>query len=140
MENLLLDFNDLLIAVKKASVDAVNASKPTSIVFGNVVSIAPLQIRIDQQMILGKAQLVLTRNVTDFTTNVTIDWVSENAEHEHSYTDNGSGMNTGVNIHNHTVMGVKAITVHNALVVGDKVVMVQIAGGQKFIVMDRVAA
>ena len=132
------DFTDLVNMIKRASVEAVNASKPTSVVYGKVISTSPLKISVEQKLTLTSAQLVLTRNVTDHTVNVTMDWTSENAVHDHSYTDDGSNRTTGSNTHNHQVEGTKSITIHNGLVVGDEVLMIQMQGGQRYIVMDRV--
>lgn len=132
------DFTDLLNMIKRASVEAVAASKPTSVVYGKVISTSPLKISVEQKLTLTSAQLVLTRNVTDHTVNVTMDWTSENAVHDHSYTDDGSSRTTGSNTHNHQVEGTKSITIHNGLVVGDEVLMIQMQGGQRYIVMDRV--
>lgn len=137
---MLLDANDLLIAIKKASVEAVDATKPTALVFGKVTSSSPLKINVEQKMTLTAAQLVLTRNVTNHTVNVTMNWTSENAVHDHSYTDDGSNMTTGSNTHNHQVKGTKSITIHNGLVVGDEVVLIRMQGGQKYLVIDKVVA
>lgn len=39
--------------------------------------------------------------------------------------------------HNHAVKGTKTITIHNALKAGDRVMLIQQMGGQKFIVLDK---
>ncbi len=137
---MLLDFNDLNNTIKKAAVEAVAASKPTAILFGKVTSASPLKINVEQKMTLTAAQLVLTRNVTNHAVNVTMDWESENAVHDHSYTDDGSNMTTGSNTHNHQITGTKSITIHNGLVVGDEVLLIQMQGGQKFIIWDKVTS
>ena len=105
----MLDANDILNIIKKAAIDAVNASQPSDFCFGKVISIKPLKISVEQKMTLGTAQLILTRNVTDFKTKITID---------------GSDK--------------KEITIHNALQVNDKVVLLKQKGGQKYLVLDRV--
>ena len=104
----MLNGNDLLNAIKKAALDAVNASQPSDFCFGKVTNVSPLKISIEQKMTLGVAQLVLTRNVTDFKTTISVD--SETKE----------------------------ITIHNALQVGDEVVLIKQKGGQKYLVWDRV--
>jgi len=124
------DFSDFVITMKKAALEAVNASDPTAIVFGKVISIAPLKINIEQKMTLTKEFLVLTRNVTDHKVFMTVDHVTENRS-------GGSG-DASFASHNHAYTGKKEFTVHNGLVVGDEVVMVQMQGGQKYIVIDRV--
>ena len=104
----MFDGNDLLIAIKKAALDAVNASQPSDFCFGKVTSVSPLKITIEQRMTLGAAQLVLTRNVTDFKTEII------------------NGDET------------KEITIHNALRVDDEVILLKQKGGQKYLVLDRV--
>lgn len=136
----MLDFNDLNNTIKKAAVEAVAASKPTAIMFGKVTSASPLKISVEQKMTLTAAQLVLTRNVTTHVVNVTMNWASENAVHDHKYTDDGSQMTTESNTHKHQVTGTKSITIHNGLVVGDEVLLIQMQGGQKFMVWDRVTS
>jgi hypothetical protein len=127
--SLLADALDFLNAIKKAAKEAVEASQPTDFCFGKVTSISPLNIMIEQKLILTPAQLVLTRNVTDFKTKVTIDWNTENKS-------GGSG-ESAFESHNHSIVGTKEITVHNSLAVGDKVVLLQKKGGQKYLVIDR---
>lgn len=132
----MLDSNDLLNSIKKAAIEAVDASKPTALVFGKVISASPLKINVEQKMTLTAAQLVLTRNVTNFKTQITFDnpgikqifttWdMSESSESSPSK------------------IAFKAkikhdITVHNGLVAGDEVVLMRMQGGQKYIVLDRV--
>jgi hypothetical protein len=94
--------------IKQAAVEAVNEAKPTSIVFGEVKSIDPLQIAIDQKLILTSDQLILTNNVRDYDVQMTVD------------------------------SQLKIFTVHNALILGDRVMMIQVQGGQKFIVIEKV--
>lgn len=126
----MLDAHDLLNIVKKAALDAVNASQPSDFRFGKVISTKPLKISIEQKMTLGAAQLVLTRNVTDYKTKVTVNWESENKS-------GGSGESSFAS-HSHSVSGMKELTIHNALQVDDEVVLLKQKGGQKYLVLDRV--
>ena len=124
-------------AVKRAAIEAVEATKP---------------VNVEQKLELGEKQLILTRNVTDFTVEISLDHKTEAAlgEHTHSYSGNttsaGSGPHThgysgetaAVNLnHVHEYKGKKTITIHNALKVGDRVVLLRIQRGKKFIVLDR---
>jgi hypothetical protein len=88
--------------------DAVNASKPANMVFGKVIHAAPLKIKVDQKLILTSAQLILSRNVTDYRLSVTMDGT------------------------------VKTMNVSNALTNGEEVILMQVSGGQKYIVIDRI--
>lgn len=68
---MLPDANELVDTLKRAAVEAVKAGKPVNVYFGEVVSASPLKINVEQKMILGEKQLVLSRNVTDFKTKIT---------------------------------------------------------------------
>ena len=76
--------------IKKMAVGANNANAPTSVLFGTVTSVEPLEITVtvDQKLKLTKGFLVLTKNVKDYTVDVTMDWNTENtsldANHSHS--------------------------------------------------------
>ena len=114
---------NLIMSIKKAAVDAVEASKPCAVMFGKVTSTSPLKVNVEQKLTLTDAQLIMTRNVTDFKTNITVDHYTEDVTHSHSYTDDGSSLTTGNNTHKHQIKGKKEITVHNSLVVGDMVLL-----------------
>ncbi|MBS6396666.1 MAG: DUF2577 domain-containing protein [Clostridiales bacterium] len=124
------DYTELLQVVKRAATEAVAAGKPSGIYFGKVVSTEPLQISVEQKMILGTAQLVLTRNVTDYETAITAEW-------ETGETSGGSG-EEAFEVHKHVISGIKLVTIHNGLSKGDEVILAQQQGGQKYIVLDKV--
>jgi hypothetical protein len=123
------DFTRLVNAMKKAGLDAVEASSPVNAVFGEVISAAPLKIKVEQKMTLEAPQLVLTRNVTTHRIDMTVDHVTEPRS-------GGTG-DASFESHSHQYAGRKTFTVHNALEVGDEVVMLRAQGGQKYIVVDR---
>lgn len=103
----LRNMEDVLKMFKRAAKEAIEASDPTAIQFGEVISIAPLKILVEQKKLLTIAQLVLTRNVKDYEVEMTVDQVK------------------------------KKYTVHNNLKLGDKVMLVKMQGGQKYIVLDK---
>ena len=144
---MLLDANELVKAMKRAALDAMAASKPVNVYFGQVVSASPLKINVEQKMILGKAQLILSRNVTDFKTMVTVQWESEKEQQSHTHKVEGSDSEgDSINItsktqsakHTHEIVGQKEITIHNALEVGDEVILIRQQEGQKYVVIDRI--
>ena len=128
----MLDLTDLLVCIKKAASDAVEASQPCSFLYGKVISTKPLKISVEQKMTLGTAQLVLTRNVTDFKTKVTVNWTTK--------TTSGGNGESSFDSHAHEISGKKEMTIHNALNVGDEVVLLKQKGGQKYLVLDRVVS
>ena len=126
-------------AVKRAAVEAVEASKPVQLVFGQVISASPLKIQVDQKAIYTEKMLVLTRNVTDYEVDMTVSHKTEIITHGHPVVDTYRGGGTALDIdHDHPYEGCKKFLVHNALVVGDQVVLVRVQGGRRFVVLDRI--
>lgn len=74
--------------IKKMAVGANDANAPTSVLFGTVTSISPLEITVEQKLKLTKEFLVLTKNVKDYTVDVSVEWDTEskylNANHSHT--------------------------------------------------------
>lgn len=116
---------NLIEIIKRASLDAVENSKPMAVVIGVVESVRPLTIRIDQKSILEQDDLILTKNVVDYSVNMTIDHVTEvNSSLEEP--------------HSHDYKGEKSFKIHNALEVNDSVILLRVQGDQQYIVLDRV--
>lgn len=116
--------------VKRAAVEAVEAQKPVHLLFGQVISISPLKIQVDQKSIYTEKMLVLTRNVTDFEVDMTVSHITLNRAC-------GSG-DPAFASHNHDYKGKKKFKVHNALMKGDWVLLGRIQGGKRFVVIDRI--
>lgn len=141
------DANELVETLKRAAVEAVEAGKPVNIYFGEVVSTSPLSINVEQKMILGEKQLILSRSVTDFQTTATVNGVTESSLEVHTHTVRGTDTRgDSINLvtgekdlaHTHEIKGEMEITVHNGLAAGDEVILIRQQGGQKFIVLDRI--
>lgn len=129
------NFNKLIEIIKKAAVDAVQASKPVAFCFGKVISESPLQINVEQKITLGPAQLVLSRNVIDFQTKISFDNPEiKNIVRNYTMEDvegNDYKLSFEEKVENE-------VTIYNHLVIGDEVILSQMQGGQKYIVLDRV--
>lgn len=128
------DANELVETLKRAAVEAMQATKPVNVYFGKVVSAAPLKINVEQKMMLGEKQLILSRNVTNFKTSI-IGGNIKNYYYTGSTTDSGTAPVSPSHVH---AVGKIEITVHNGLVVGDEVILIRQQEGQKFIVLDRI--
>lgn len=128
---MLADANALVEAMKKASREERDASKPVNVYFGEVISKEPLKINVEQKMILSEGQLVLTRNVTDYMTSVTVQWDTKVGVLE-------DGKTPAPPPHIHGIAGEMNFLMHNALEVGDEVILLWQQEGQKFIVIDRI--
>lgn len=89
------------------------ASHPTDLVFGTVISTAPLSVQLETSMLPIPADaLVLTDSVIGRTATVS------------GTTSDGAS---------YTVV----VPIQNALQVGEKVVMLRCAAGQRFIILSR---
>ena len=129
------DAVELMKTIKQAAVEAVDAQKPAEVCFGKVTSVSPLKIVVEQKMILGEAQLILSRNVTDFKTEVTINIITESRLKMDAPISESVQLNLA---HTHQITGRKEITIHNSLVVGDLVILIRQQKGQKYFVIDKV--
>ncbi len=125
----MLNGNDLLVAIKTASLEVSESSKPTAVVLGTVTSVNPLKITVEQKMTLSMAQLILAREVTDYNVDMTVDHWTE-------LMSGGSG-ESAFELHKHRYLGRKTFLVHKSLTLGEEVIMLRVQGGQKFVVMDR---
>lgn len=83
------DFTDLLRGIKKAASGTIEADKPVAVIFGTVTSIDPLEITIEQKMMLSGPQLVLTRTVKNKLTGISMSFTTGEAlsTHTHPYSD-----------------------------------------------------
>ena len=108
---------DIVGIVKKAAIEAVEASKPVNLLFVTVASVDPLTIQVDQKTILTAAMLVLCESVVDHWEDVTVSFADEN---------------------NVKVTGRKKVKIHGGLKPGETVLLVRIQGGKKFAVIDRI--
>jgi len=152
---------DLAESMKIAALEAVDATKPVQICFGVVLKEDPLQIILDQKLILDKNHLILTRNVVTYNVYVEYYWETEIAlytAHVHkvkaekivndAMSPDSLGLvhppNTDISTegteldHTHEIGGRKIIRLFHQLYKGDRVVLIRVQGGQKYIVMDKV--
>lgn len=150
---MLPDATELMKLIKKSALEAMEAADPMHFLFGKVIGVEPLLIDVEQKMKLGKAQLVLSRNVTDFETEVSVDVETDKASNSHLHDMQIQMEEAGEvpHIHNiaynmgpvdlaHTHMIKKRmkVTIHNGLAVGDEVILLRNKGGQKYMVVDRI--
>ena len=132
-----LDINELVKAVKQAAVEAVRAEAPVAVCYGTVTSASPLKIQVDQKKTLTDPQLILTDNVRDFNVEMsTIEGTGKSLGPHYTEDESGSGY-PAFAAHKHRYQGRKKWRVHNALKVGEKVILLRCDGGQKYIVLDR---
>lgn len=118
---------DLLNTLKKAAMDAMSASNPTAIMFGTVSSADPLEVIVDQRFTLPADFLVIPESLIHFEIDL---------HHSHEYTDDtGNGTITK---ETKPALPEKPIVIRRGLESGDKLLLLRMQGGQKYIILDRV--
>ena len=140
------DAAKLVRIIKQTAMDAVMADKPVEVCVGKVMCEEPLQILVEQKLLLGEKQLVLTKAVTDHWVDIevshyTVNDAFMNPDHIHYvpehfvYTDEGNLDTT----HKHAYKGRKKIKIYNGLKLGENVLLIRFDRGQRFVVLDRVS-
>ena len=122
--------NDELPNVLKSLVaQTVRGMNPSDFVLGEVISEAPLVIRVGENE-LDEDFLILSDNVRDFEVDIEVNHITEKRAGGGGYAEYAS--------HDHDYKGKKKIIIYNGLKIGEKVVMIQQSGGQLFFVANRV--
>ncbi|VTY47494.1 DUF2577 domain-containing protein [Veillonella parvula] len=115
--------------IKEIASTVIQNGEPMEVIVGEVVSASPLEIKIDPKLTIPEENIVLTKNTSEWTMEMSVDHVTENRSGGGGYAEFAS--------HNHEYKGRKKYLVHNQLVVGDKVIMLKETGGQRYIALDR---
>lgn len=133
--------------MKTLATNVNNTERPVSIHFGTVLSEEPdITIKIDQKKILTKEFITLARNVTDHNVDMTVDHWTEDADPtETSAKGGGAGdaafeSHSHEHSHKHPYKGRKTFLVHRKLLVGEKVIVLSVQGGQNYVVLDRIGS
>ncbi len=141
-----LDYSVLVNAFKQIASDVNKSQKPFSFAIGTVMAPEPsLKIMVDQKLILGKKQLILTNAVRDFyielqTVGETLGQAdgtahkTQKAARPQAVSEDYGAFDE----HDHEYKGKKWWKVNLKLKAGEHVLMMRVDGGQKYIVLDRV--
>lgn len=136
---MLSDYTQMLDVIKTAAKSAVGNDKPFAFTFGQVQTVAPLTVMVDQKLLLNEAQLLLTTGVKDHTVSMSFTHTTGENTHTHEVKDKeGESCTVGENTHSHSYGGTKSFLVHKGLKIGEKVLLLRVQGGQQYIVLDRV--
>lgn len=102
--------SNLVEVIKKAAIEAVEAAKPSDLIIGVVESASPLQIRIEQGLLIDEDFLILTKHVTDHYVDMSVSHGTSsntvNVSHSHTYSSITDDAN--IDNHQHTVQGTDA--------------------------------
>jgi hypothetical protein len=103
--------------IKQASIGAVGAGNPVEITLGEVVSIDKFEVKIEQKLILPKEFFIVPESLTRYEIDLT---------HSHS-THEGSTSNS-----------LNKVVIREGLKQGDKLLLLRVQGGQKYVILDKV--
>lgn len=126
---------NLVESMKQAAVEAIETAKPVKLVFGLVQSVNPLKIFVDSKILLSEEFLILSRNVTDYELTMEVEHQVGIGVEPYEPPEPQTPVEPS---HIHDYIGTKIFKVRNALQEGEKVVMIQMQGGQQYLVLDRV--
>lgn len=127
--------SELAQLIQTLSLNAIEQGKPMNICFGIVETINPLSIRLDQKLILKEKSLILTNAVRDYKTKFTFD--NPNIKQVYTTWDMSESSESTENKIAFKEKIQHEVTIYNGLNKGDKVLLLRVQGGQKFIVLDR---
>ena len=102
----------MIDTIKKASMGAVGASNPVSVLFGEVLSIENFKIKIEQKRILDRDFFIIPERLTRYEVDLTHNHGSNNA--------------------------LGKVVIREGLKQGDKVLLLRVQGGQQYVILDKV--
>jgi len=123
------DYNKLYELIKQIVLSVIGSYTPSDVEIGEVISDSPLVIELESKIQITGDNIVLTKNTTDWTMEMTVDHLTENRSGGGGYAEYAS--------HNHEYKGRKKYLVHNRLLIGDKVILLKESGGQRYVALDR---
>lgn len=123
------DFHRIVGAIKDIVVNTIRSLSLSDIEIGEVVSADPLIIQTESKIPLDASSIVLTKNTSLHSIDMSVDHLTENRA-------GGGGMAEYAS-HNHEYKGRKTYLVHNELLVGEKVILLRESGGQRYIAIEK---
>jgi hypothetical protein len=119
----------LLGIMKQAGTGAVEAGNPVHVMFGVVETADPLAVRVDQRFTLTAEFLVIPESLIHYELEL---------RHDHQYTDSSdSGTSTKTTV---PALPEDPVVIRRGLEEGDKLLLLRMQGGQKYVIFDRVVS
>lgn len=115
---------NLLEMIKQAGLDAIEASNPLQILYGEVKKSDPLEVNVDQRFTLTSDFLIVPEHLTRYELDL---------QHQHEYTADGALQRTQGALE-------EKIVIREGLQTGDPIILLRIQGGQKYLIIDKVAS
>lgn len=88
--------------------ETIEDKKPVNIMSGEVISTSPLTVRVEQKLQISEKMLIVPKNLTDY--EITAEYSGEFIK----------------------------LKLLNAIKTGDKVLLLRMQGGQKFLILDKI--
>lgn len=114
--------SQLLNVIKRAGIEGVGAGNPVNILSGEVKTVNPISVLVNQRFILDADFLIIPESLIKYEVDL---------KHTHLYADDGSSQNTGIALN-------EKILIRPGLSVGDRVLLIRVQGGQKYVILDKV--
>lgn len=115
--------------LKQAGVGAFEAGNPVNVLFGVVETVQPLSVRVDQRFILTSEFLVVPESLVHYEIDL---------NHSHKYEDFDNDVPTTRTTD--PALPVEPTVIRRGLEVGDKLLLLRMQGGQKYVILDRVVS
>ena len=116
----------LVNLIKQASMGAFESSNPVAVLFGTVVKAKPLEVNVEQRFTLTEDFLIVPERLIHFEIY---------PRHSHEYTDTTP---VGQVTRDTEEALPDKIVIRKGLEPGDRVILLRIQGGQKYLLLDRV--
>lgn len=110
----------MLNAIKQAAQDAIEASNPVTVMIGTVTKINPLEVNVDQRFTLDADFLIVPESLTRLEIDL-----------RHAHTAPGGTTDDALT---------EPVVIRQGLQAGDRVVLLRIQGGQKYLILDKVVS
>lgn len=107
----------MIQTIKQAGLDAVNASNPLNIEFGEVLDTKNLTIRVEQKKTLSKEFFLIPESLTRYEVDL---------RHSHSTGDGSTGSS------------LDKLVIREGLKEGDGVILLKIKAGSKYLILDKI--
>lgn len=130
----------MIDAIKEVIERLLERKKMTKLEFGIVETVNPLTVRVEAKKLLQAEDLILSHLVRDYYVDITVQHSTDSIHG--SWDTSHDHPNVGKNVipidHEHEYTGRKKILIHNALLKGEKVIMIRQEGGQIYYILDRI--
>ena len=127
--------------IKTIANNNLQQTMPVEMCVGTVESVSPLTITLKDRPILEEQDLILTNAVKDHYVDISVSHITDTyyGSWDTTHSHPNAGSNSIKQDHKHSYTGRKKILVHNGLKKDEKVLLLMVAHGQKYIVIDRIS-